>query len=68
MVVSSFQNDPETKGSAQDKSKFKEEVPLSPSSHQGSHTHLFQTPFSFLWEESSWIITTSCEVDVEVED
>jgi hypothetical protein len=52
VVVSSLQSDPKTKGSALEQSKVKEEYPLSPYSHQEAHTHIFQTPFSFLWEES----------------
>lgn len=45
VVVSSFQNDPETKGSAQEQLKVKEESPLSPPSHQEVHTHVFQATF-----------------------
>ena len=67
-VVSSFQNDPKTKRSAQGQSKVKEEAPLSLFAHQKAHTHVFQTPFSFLWEESGQVITTSYEADVEVKN
>lgn len=68
VVVSSFQNDFKTKGSARDQSKAKEEDPLSLFAHQGSHAHVFRAPFSFLWEGRGHMITTIYEDDVEFED
>ena len=68
MTISSFHNDPRTKGSAQEKPKVKEEAPLSPSSHPGAHTYLSQTPSPFPGKESGQIITNFCEGDVEIEE
>ena len=68
MAVSSFHNDPKTKGSFQGQLEVKEESPLSPSTHLGSHTHLSQTPSPFLGKESGLIITNFWEGDVEIEE
>ena len=68
MTVSSFHNDPKTKGSAQEQSEVKEEAPLSPSTHSGSHAHLSKTSYPFPRKESGQIITNFCEGDVEIEE
>ena len=68
VTISSFHNDPKAKGSAQEKSEVKEEVPISPYAHSGAHTHLSQAPSPLLGKESGQIITNFCEGDAEIEE
>ena len=52
MAVSSFQNDSNVTVSTQEQPEVKEEAPLSPSAHPGSHNHLSQASSPFLGKES----------------